>query len=437
MTSSTVLSDGDNAPTQYRFGANKSGKRPLHLLCSNTTIAPSLLGMLATADVGSLHAQDTSGSTPMHVLVQRRDIAPDVLTSLLEAMCTSGSGEGLDFSWLELKDAAQNTALHLLMRRAGVNGPCITALLQYHPQLASIQDEKQRTALHCYCAVPRKKDAEDRPFNQSAIDLQTLKTFLALASTAGISSGDTDHADALDAIASMAKFNLVHELDERGLDTDGDPELLVARLSQAVTAENTAAAAEASKAHLRLADANGRTSLHTLCRRTDLSAEELCPLIKRLASAGPAAAEMKDCPCDEFARSYRDGYSLHDRTPLHHVLDREERVQDGKEQVMHLTVKLVRTLIDASPASVAVVDIWGRSALHVWVSRQDVSPILQESIVEMMVKANPKILMSLDSFCEGAVHTLCAHPSISPSMIRLVLEANPYIAALRDLRGMT
>ena len=54
-----------------------------------------------------------------------------------------------------------------------------------------------------------------------------------------------------------------------------------------------------------------------------------------------------------------------------------------------------------------------------------------------MSKVCPSALLALDGGCEGPVHALFSLPTLTPSMVSVVLENNPYITKNLDGRGMT
>ena len=95
------------------------------------------------------------------------------------------------------------------------------------------------------------------------------------------------------------------------------------------------------------------------------------------------------------------------------------------------------------------VDCLGRTSFHIVCSREDIAPKLREELLAVIVKTAPKSLMILDDFSEGGLHTLCGcyaeadtavghvFASITPTMVTMVLQANPQILDLVDVRGMT
>ena len=418
--------------------ADSHGLTPLQSVCKcNPGCSVQMLQLLAFAYPGAAGLPDERGQTAAHLLSLRTDIKGQTLELMLQVVARAAQNE------LILQDHAERaTALHYLCRRADVTPQMLSTILRYNSRVASKQDRRRRTALHWLCMAPHKGSESD-------VSEELIQVFVS------------KEKFELPVLSSLPKILDVAEL---GLDPD---------FTSTDTAESEPLAEEANREGelepepehemeygayaiqdaLELTDLNGRTALHYLCRREDMKPSQLEPLVRALANAKPQTVCMRDCVMDRQARSFKQGLYNPDRSPLHELLRRSAtyvlNVGGG------ITEALVSALLMADESAEhrsncgAVVDFFGRSAFHIVCSREDLGPQLRDELLTAIVEAAPSSSMILDDFSEGGLHTLCgfyeateADPdtivaSITPRMVSRVLEANPHVLDLVDVRGMT
>jgi ankyrin repeat protein len=414
------------------------GLTPLQSVCkSNPGCSVEVLQLLAFVYPDAAGLPDERGQTAAHLLSMRTDITGQHLEQMLQVVARAAHNE------LILQDHAESaSALHYLCRREDVTPQMLSTILRSNARVASKQDRRRRTALHWLCMDPKN----------------SASTSDATEDLISVFVGDNLDLPVLTPLPKMPELDLrpeaaISEDDpEAAPEPESEPEAEAEREDEPEPEHDMEYGPYAIVDALELADLNGRTALHYMCRRDDMEPLRLEPLIAALAAAKPATVYAQECAMDRNARSFKQGVYNPDRTPLHEILRRSatfrENVGGG------LTEELLSVLFNAD-SSVEhrsncgeAVDFFGRTCFHVVCSRQDLAPQLREELLTVIVQAAPAALLILDDFSEGALHTLCDYydtaddpkntvASITTSMVSLILEANPQILDLVDVDGMS
>ena len=389
---------------------------------------------------------DERGQTAVHLLCMRNDITGKSLELMLQVVARAAHNE------LITQDYAESaTALHYLCRRGDVTPQMLAALLRNNTRVASKQDRRKRTALHWLCMDP-KASASTSDATDALIAVFTSKRVLDLPMGSPLPQMPPQlDLEKEPSFGGSPPSPAAEEEPESEPEPEGEGE------DEPEPEHEMENGPYPIVDCVSLMDLNGRTALHYLCRRDDLAPWILEPLVAVMAKAKPKTVYIVECAQDRQVRSFKQGVFNPDRTPLHDLLRRDatfrENVGGG------ITAGLLSALFNASSGKDhrrscgAAVDFFGRTCFYAVCSRDDLNPQLREELLRVIIEASliggvADCVMIVDDFSDGGLHTLCDYTdtdeetgdvtaSITPSMVALILAANPAILDLVDIRGMT
>jgi hypothetical protein len=124
---------------QYNLFSQKSQALPLHYLCrrSNATISVMQSMIDASPADALIHQDSSTKSTPLHVACWYQ-LNPDVILFLAERNKQA----------LLIPDAYGNLPVHLVASVHPQAAELVTLFLEYFPESASYENDKEQTAVH-------------------------------------------------------------------------------------------------------------------------------------------------------------------------------------------------------------------------------------------------------------------------------------------------
>lgn len=215
-----------NFKADVNIRSENHGKSALHFVCQNENVSEDVLDILLEAG-SDINMKDSRGKTPLHLVMSRKDPNIKIITKLI----TSGANP-------DIKDSFGSTSLHICLKKARTVTQ-LQDIMKACPRAdVNIPSGTGRTLLHYVC---RRVD----------VNSNIIETLLAHG--ADVNKTDITKRTPLHTLcASHHTFSEVMEKDN-GIST-----AVLRLLSDNV--ENIDAT-----------DEHGRTALHMLCARSDVS----------------------------------------------------------------------------------------------------------------------------------------------------------------------